>query len=564
MYTAVKRFQNFLSRNKLESKPFQSECFRWCIGKEEKKQHEQHKPGADAKPGGILALEMGLGKTIVMLGLLKCNVKAQTLIVLPLSLLDQWEKCIIKFCVCKPLVYHGSRKQNMKISLAELKAYPIVITTYGQVSLPSVKQAIKGRMQSRLHDIVWDRVICDEAHHVSHPKTNEFKGVQALQTKICWLVTGTPLQNNEKELYTLYSLFGLPNKKYYYDTANNYADVAKQLIFHSTKAGAGLALPPLHEHTVNLEWQNEGEREFAWHIHSLLPFCRVPQKALAQQIVAECDNPNVLRMRYLAKAQQVCVYPPMLKGGTLLNPLGASPHTPLEGEMSSLDVDVLCEGGLPSMGVQGGHPLKINTVLQTLLERKGNGCGKIVFCHYHAEMDVLYAQLLQADPTLQIAKFDGRVLHSQRDDILQQPVDILIAQIKMCREGLNLQEHYSEVYFPSPDFNPATEQQAIARCWRIGQKKTVHVFRFLMGGMPPTPPNAGIIGGIDEVSTTGGPGAREEGDSRVVEPFTGGPGGLPPLTMDMFSSQLHTKKQALVEKMAGAATSYSISHHLRP
>ncbi len=545
MYTAVKRFQNFLSRNKLESKPFQSECFRWCIGKEEKKQHEQAK---QHKPGGILALEMGLGKTIVMLGLLKCNVKAQTLIVLPLSLLDQWEKCIIKFCVCKPLVYHGSRKQNMKISLAELKTYPIVITTYGQISLPSVKQAIKGRMRSRLHDIVWDRIICDEAHHVSHPKTNEFKGVQALQTKICWLVTGTPLQNNEKELYTLYSLFGLPNKKYYYDTANNYADVAKKLMFHSTKAGAGLALPPLHEHTVNLEWQNEGEREFAWHIHSLLPFCRVPQKALAQQIVAECDNPNALRMRYLAKAQQVCVYPPMLKGV----PLGASPHTPLdEGDLPSMGVQMGHD--LPSMGVQGGHPLKINAVIQTLLERKGNGCGKIVFCHYHAEMDVLYTQLLQADPTLQIAKFDGRVLHSKRIELMSEPVDILIAQIKMCREGLNLQEHYSEVYFPSPDFNPATEQQAIARCWRIGQQKPVHVFRFLMGGMPPTPPNAGIIGGISS-------------------PFTGGPGGLNPhgvqgalpLTMDMFSSQLHAKKQALVEKMAGAATSYTISHHLRP
>jgi hypothetical protein len=86
-----------------------------------------------------------------------------------------------------------------------------------------------------------------------------------------------------------------------------------------------------------------------------------------------------------------------------------------------------------------------------------------------------------------------------------------------------------------------------------------------MGGMPPTPPQAGIIGGIDDVSRPeGGLGASEAGDSQGVNPFTGGPGGFPPLTMDMFSSQLHAKKQAFVEKMAGAATSYTISPHLRP
>jgi SNF2 family DNA or RNA helicase len=561
MYTAVKKFQNFLSRNKLESKPFQTECFRWCMKKEQapaKQQAEQqqaeqqqaeqapaeqqqaeqapaeqqevHTP--KIKPGGILALEMGLGKTIVMLGLLKCNIKAQTLIVLPRSLLEQWEKCIIKFCGCKPLVYHGTRPKNMKMSLAELKTYPIVVTTYGQISLPSLKQAKKGRVRSRLHDILWNRLICDEAHHVTHPKTNEFKGIQALQTEICWLVTGTPLQNNEKELYTLYSLFGLPNCTRYYDAANNYTKAAKQIIFHSTKVGAGLVLPPLHEHTVNLEW-HLSEQELAWHIHSLVRFCHVPQKALAIQIEAECENLSALRMKYMAKAQQVCIYPPMLKG--------VPPFKPHSGE------NVIVVGDL--LGVEGGSPLKITAVIKTLLERRANDCGKIVFCHYYKEIDVLHEKLLQADPTLRIAKFDGRVPNSKRATVLNEPVDILIAQIKMCREGLNLQDHYSEVYFPSPDFNPATEQQAIARCWRIGQKKPVYVFRYLMGGMPPTPPQADIIGGISSPETGGVGGC-----------FACPPGvqGAEPLTMDMFSTKLHEKKREFVQKMTASASCYAL------
>ena len=369
MFTAVKKFQHFLSRNKLESKPFQTECFRWCMKKEQQqakqdqakqdqakqdqakqdqaKQQEEQPQGA--KPGGILALEMGLGKTIVMLGLIKCNIKTQTLIVLPRSLLDQWERCILKFCGAKPLVYHGSRPKNMKMSMADIKTYPIVVTTYGQISLPSVKQANKGRRKSCLHDILWSRVICDEAHHVSHQKTNEYKGIKILQAEICWLVTGTPLQNNEKELYNLYSLLGLSSCARYYDAGNNYADTAKEIMFHSTKAGAGLVLPALHEHTVNLEW-HASEQELAWHIHSLLRFCNVPQKALALQIEAECENVNALRMKYLAKAQQVCVYPPMLKGASPLTPLGASPHTPHYGVSPSVVGDLL--------GVEGGSPLE--------------------------------------------------------------------------------------------------------------------------------------------------------------------------------------------------------------
>ena len=490
----------------------------------QEQEQEQAKQQQGAKPGGILALEMGLGKTIVMLGLIKCNIKTQTLIVLPRSLLDQWERCILKFCGAKPLVYHGSRPKNMKMSLDDIKTYPIVVTTYGQISLPSIKQANKGRSKSCLHDILWSRVICDEAHHVSHQKTNEYKGIKILQAEICWLVTGTPLQNNEKELYNLYSLLGLSSCARYYDAGNNYANTAKQMMFHSTKAGVGLVLPALNEHTINLEW-DASEQELAWHIHSLLRFCNVPQKALALQIEAECENVNALRMKYLAKAQQVCVYPPMLKG--------ASPH---------YGVSPSVVGGFP-LGGEGARPLKITAVIQTLLDRKTNGCGKIVFCHYYTEIDVLYSKLLQAEPTLRLAKFDGRVPNSKRATILNEPVDILIAQIKMCREGLNLQDHYSEVYFPSPDFNPATEQQAIARCWRIGQKKPVHVFRFLMGGAPPGPP-------LDEVDAE----INDTDDSVGGHP----PGveGAPPLTLDIFSSQLHAKKREFVNKMTMAATTF--------
>jgi SNF2 family DNA or RNA helicase len=557
------KFQAFLGRNKLERKPFQADCFKWCIKKEQAQQVQAQQVKAQpeqaqqqpqqTKQGGILALEMGLGKTIIMLGLVKCNVKAHTLIVLPLSLLDQWEKSIIKFCVCQPLIYHGSRAKSLKLSLEQIKTYPIVLTTYGQVSLPSLKQANKGRQRSRLHEITWSRLICDEAHHVSHKKTNEFKGVQALKAELCWLVTGTPLQNNEKELYNLYSIFGLTNSSVYYDAGENYTNTFKQMIFYKTKTGAGLALPPLHEHAINVEWSNPVEQEFAAHIHSLLTFCHVPKKPLALQVESETDNLSALRMKYMSRAQQVCVYPPMLDRAI----------SQFENMLSSLQGTDANEYGEIDQGILPLSQSKIDAVLETLLERKGNGCGKIVFCHYYAEIDILKQRLYQADPTLQVSKFDGRVPNSKRAELLQKPVDILLAQIKMCREGLNLQDNYSEVYFPTPHFNPATEQQAIARCWRMGQLKPVNVFRYSLSlgvGAVPLEPPLGVEpdreGGAAATQALEPPVGAEpvrEGRDTAAPVALMGVQGAEPLTMDVFTTKLHIKKQKFVERMATAA-----------
>ena len=84
-----------------------------------------------------------------------------------------------------------------------------------------------------------------------------------------------------------------------------------------------------------------------------------------------------------------------------------------------------------------------------------------------------------------VATFDGRTSNSKRFEILNDRNDALILQIQTGCEGLNLQEHYSEIYFISPHWNPAVEDQAIARCHRIGQTKPVYVERFEMCSFVP-------------------------------------------------------------------------------
>ena len=113
------------------------------------------------------------------------------------------------------------------------------------------------------------------------------------------------------------------------------------------------------------------------------------------------------------------------------------------------------------------------------MKNKGNGCGKLVFCHFHDEIDEIKKRL-QLGGIDKIACFDGRLPQNIRQDILEDSNEVLILQIQTGCEGLNLQQNYSEIYFVSPHWNPSVEDQAVARCHRIGQEKGVKVYRFQM------------------------------------------------------------------------------------
>ena len=120
---------------------------------------------------------------------------------------------------------------------------------------------------------------------------------------------------------------------------------------------------------------------------------------------------------------------------------------------------------------------KINAVVDMVVANKNNGAGKLIFCHYIKEIDVIKCKLLAAG-IQKVSTYDGR--NSRNSNVLTDPADVLILQIQTGCEGLNLQENYSEIYFVSPHWNPSIEDQAIARCHRIGQTKPVFVQRFEM------------------------------------------------------------------------------------
>ena len=143
---------------------------------------------------------MGLGKTIMMLGLWIGNFKRNTLIVVPSALLNQWNDLIYKWLGTRALVFHG---HSSKKSIEEIKEAYIVLTTYGMISTRKLSWS------SPLWQINWDRVIYDEAHHLRNEKSNKHKGAAKIISDSQWFMTGTPIQNSEKDLRSLCKLMGI-------------------------------------------------------------------------------------------------------------------------------------------------------------------------------------------------------------------------------------------------------------------------------------------------------------------------------------------------------------------
>ena len=154
------------------------------------------------------------------------------------------------------------------------------------------------------------------------------------------------------------------------------------------------------------------------------------------------------------------------------------------------------------------HQSKINRVVDIVIRELSVDPNRksLVFCHFRREMlqirEIIRARLSNSDDNDNIDIIDGSVSGGRRNRILAASPQILLLQIRTCSEGLNLQA-YSDVYFVSPNWNPCVEDQAIARCYRMGQTSQVRVFRFYM---------TDFVGGGDSNSDLSGSTVNTEGE----------------------------------------------------
>lgn len=446
----VQRFKNWLSISGLDEKEHQLEGIQWVLEREMSPSH--------GFPGGFLCDEMGLGKTILMLGTIVCNLKKRTLIVMPTSLLAQWEDAIQKFLGngITPLVYHSEIARD--VSVEQIKKYPIVITTYGMIA--KRKDSV---YRSKLWELEWDRIIYDEAHHLRNRGTRLFEGALILKEKssINWMVTGTPINNDRRDFYNLCVVQGM--SKSFNMSAKEITDTVRDCVMKRTKEQVGIDMPDLNEHIIEVAFETKKEEHFAKNIHNLMSFSKVTDENV-DQIISEMGAKMQYRFPIMMLMRQCCVYPKLAV--RYFRKRFRKECKRLKVKENFNDI---------------GHS-KISAVTNKIVENRNNGKKKLVFCLFIKEMEllkkILHKQGISAETV------SGSTPKRLRQERLRAPEngedgpEVLIVQIQTACEGLNLQ-HINEVYFTTPHWNPAVEDQAIARAHRIGQENSVDVFRFV-------------------------------------------------------------------------------------
>ena len=478
----MKRFDKYLEHSGMDKKQYQYDGVKWCLQnelfpinlldiktkKDTKKKLDTISTANLYVKGGFVADEMGLGKTITMIGLMFCNYVKNTLIVLPPILIEQWNKQIQKTTGHNPLIYYGANKK--KYTLEDLQNAPIVITSYGAITITKkTLQNIKDFPNSitDLHKIHWSRIIFDEAHHLRNSNTR-FKSVKLLRSNIRWLVSGTPIQNSKRDFKNLCSILTIPTGLLRIETLPL---ISQKYVLKRTKKQVGIEIPDAFNYKTIIGWKNEKEKELSEELHSWLNCGKVPPRKNNKYLCSLLYSDKGPLPIYV-RSRQLCILPSLMNNA--INDLEYFC------KMMGYDEKAMGSVGIDNYKEALKHSSKMDAVINKILENKDNNNGKIVFCHFKEEIDMVEKRLLEGGIE-RIAKFDGRVNGAQRNDILNEKNDVLILQIQTGCEGLNLQENYSEIYFISPHWNPAVEEQAIARCHRIGQKKEVAVYRFEMG-----------------------------------------------------------------------------------
>lgn len=481
-------FATFVSNAGLDVKPYQEAGVNWGLGRETK----------NGSKGGILADEMGTGKTINIIGLIVCNPLPRTLIIVPPSLLKQWQSELRKYApLLSVVVYHGSKKPYV----TELLQSNVTIATYNALSI----------VVNRLHAVVWDRIVFDEAHNMRNCKTAKYMSairlckmqdmwlrfkmalpyisndisvyynpncifdsnydvynsipieerkkrdaliMAAIKSApidlkhvhvVKWCVTGTPIQNSTNDFESLCSILEVSAPT---ATPGNTYD----FIMRRTKLDVGLILPPLTEEVILLP--NTNHTQLTKQLHQRLTFVtgRTPRAI-----------PTGSTLAAICYAQMAMVVPNTFIKNKKVKQL-CSPNYVLNADA--------CMNNRLCMIVR--H-IAYNHRLAAAA-----GPGIVIFYKYTNEIENI-AYALSKEGITDVAVYNGSCSQKERDKVLSIKHSVLMVQIVCGSDGLNLQQHYSEIYFTSVVWNPMAEKQAIARCHRIGQTKPVHVYRFKTG-----------------------------------------------------------------------------------
>ncbi len=394
--------------------------------------------------GGCLADDMGLGKTLQIIAFILSQREKypnQTnLIVMPTSIMFNWEEEIQKFAPSIKIWKHYGSDRNKHTDGFE--DYEVILTTYG-IMLSDIRFLKKFR---------FNYIFLDESQAIKNPNSERYKAARLLNARNRIVLTGTPVENNTFDLYGQLSFASpglLGSKQFFKDTyalpidkfdyskrANGLQEKIKPFVLRRTKKQVATELPEKTEMVIYCEMNAEQRRIYETYETEIREFISAKDEDEIQK-----NSMHVLTG--LTKLRQICNSPVLLKEGHAAE-----------------------------------NAVKIEVILEQI-ENKSKEHKILIFSQFVGMLDLIKAELENREIPFEYltgqSKDRGEKVHNFQSN---DDVRVFLISLKAGGVGLNLTEA-DYVYLIDPWWNPAAENQAIDRAYRIGQNKHVVAVRMI-------------------------------------------------------------------------------------
>lgn len=400
--------------------------------------------------GGILADEMGLGKSVQLIYLCKLIIKenknAKILIVAPTSLVYNWQKEFDKFgSELKYKVFAENKTQRLN-ELDNIDNVNIMITSYG---------LIRNDLE-KYEQISFELIAIDEAQNIKNPNTGIAKAVKSLNAKVKFALTGTPIENNLIELWSIFDFImpGYLANRDKFQTLYNVKQLDKEnsnlnrlntqikyFILRRKKKDVVKDLPDKLENNIYIDLGKTQKKVYMAEVQKT-------KEELDELIKLEgWTKARFKILQLLTKLRQICIDPSIIFDN------------------------------------YKGESAKIEELLKIVEETKANGHKMLIFTTYKKVLDLIIPKL----NNIGISSYyiDGSVSSKKRMELVEKfnhdDTDVFIITLKAGGTGLNLTSATVVIHLDLW-WNPQVENQATDRAHRIGQKNTVEVIRLITNG----------------------------------------------------------------------------------
>ncbi|MEX0378812.1 SNF2 helicase associated domain-containing protein [Bacillus sp. S4] len=390
--------------------------------------------------GGILADDMGLGKTLQSIAFIDSVLpeirekKLPILVVSPSSLVYNWLSELKKFVPhIRAVIADGNQAERRKV-LKDVTKFDVVITSY-----PLLRRDI------RLYARPFHTLFLDEAQAFKNHTTQTAKAVKTIQAEYRFGLTGTPVENSLEELWSIFHVVFpelLPGRKEFGDLRRE--DIAKRVkpfVLRRLKGDVLHELPEKIEHLQSSELLPDQKRLYAAYLAKL-------REETLKHLDKDTLRKNKIRvLAGLTRLRQICCHP-------------------------ALFVDDY-----------KGSSAKFDQLLEILEECRSTGKRILIFSQFTKMLSIIGRELnRQAVPYFYL---DGSTPAQERVELCNRfnegEGDLFLISLKAGGTGLNLTGADTVILYDLW-WNPAVEQQAADRAYRMGQKNTVQVIKLVAHG----------------------------------------------------------------------------------